>query len=211
MDPQTSAKKSFFIFRWLKGLMTWTESFASKPYGLWALFVLAFAESSFFPIPPDVLLIALAVSLPRKAFKYAFFCALGSIIGGIAGYGIGYYLWEATREWFFAYVPGFTPDVFNLVKQKYQDNAFFAVFTAAFTPIPYKVFTIAGGVFEIGLKTLVIASGIGRTARFFLVAALFFFIGARVKVFIDKYFEWLTILFAILLIGGFIAIKYFLH
>jgi membrane protein YqaA with SNARE-associated domain len=211
MNRKPSDKPSFFFFRWLKGLMAWTESFASKPYGLWALLILAFAESSFFPIPPDVLLIALAVSLPKKAFKYALFCAIGSVIGGIAGYGIGYYFWEAAQGWFYAYVPGFTPDVFNVVKQKYQENAFFAVFTAAFTPIPYKVFTIAGGVCDIGLKTLIIASGIGRTARFFLVAALFYFIGPSVKAFIDKYFEWLTILFAVLLIGGFIAIKYLFH
>ena len=212
MNPDDDKnKRKFFLFRWMKDLMDWTESFASKPYGLWALFILAFAESSFFPIPPDILLIALAVSVPSKAFKYAFVCSVGSISGGIAGYAIGYYFWEAAHEWFFKYVPGFTPEVFNLVRQKYLENAFLAVFTAAFTPIPFKVFTIAGGVCQIGLKTLIVASSLGRPARFFAVAGLFFFIGPKVKGFMDKYFEWLTILFAILLIGGFIAIKYLFH
>ncbi len=129
----------------VRRLYDWVLHWAHTPYGTPALFVLALAESSFFPIPPDVLLIAMAVSVPARAFKYAFVCSLGSVIGGTIGYGIGYVLWytsdggfSAFARFFFDYIPGFTQDVFNLVKGKYDENAFLAVFTAGFTPIPTR-------------------------------------------------------------------------
>lgn len=132
---------------------------------------------------------------------------MGSVLGGIAGYLIGWGLWSMVDDFFFTYIPGFTPELFNLVGRKYQDNAFLAVFTAAFTPIPFKVFTTAGGVFAIPLTTLVAASALGRSARFFLVGALIFKFGAPIKGFIDRYLNLLTIIFTILLVGGFIAVK----
>ncbi|MBI2442184.1 MAG: DedA family protein [Lentisphaerae bacterium] len=194
-------------FGWLKRLYHWVLHWAATPYGASALFLLAFAESSFFPIPPDMLLIALALSRPRKSLWFALICSLGSVLGGIAGYGIGYFFWEAVGEPIINFYHA--QAAFAKVQGYYQRDAFFYVFLAAFTPIPYKVFTIAGGICQIRLwQDLVLASLIGRSLRFFLVAALFYFCGPPIKQFIDRYFEILTIVFGVLLVGGFIAIKY---
>ena len=196
-------------FGWIKRLYNWVLHWAETPYGIPALFLLAVAESSFFPIPPDVLLIALALSIPRKAFYYAATCSAGSVLGAIAGYAIGYCFWETLGESIINFYHAGT--AFEAVQSAYQNNAFIAVFSAAFTPIPFKVFTIAGGICKIRLwQDLVFASLLGRSLRFFIVAGLFYFFGATMKQFIDKYFELLTIIFAILLIGGFVLIKYIL-
>ena len=202
-----NARPRLSPFGWVKRLYNWVLHWADTPYGVPALFLLAFAESSFFPIPPDVLLIALALARPKRALYFAAVCSVGSVLGGVAGYGIGYYFWDAIGQpiidFYHAQV------AFATVKLAYQDNAFIAVFTAAFTPIPFKVFTIAGGICEINLfRDLVLASTLGRSLRFFIVAVLFFFFGPPIKTFIDRYFELLTIAFTILLIGGFFAIKY---
>ncbi|MDR3234963.1 MAG: VTT domain-containing protein [Planctomycetaceae bacterium] len=189
-------------------LYNWVLSWANTPYGSAALFVMAFAESSFFPIPPDVLQIALSVSKPRRAFWYAAVSLAGSVLGAVLGYYIGFQLWTMTQTFFFAYIPGFTPELFDLVSQKYAGNAFLAVFTAAFTPIPYKIFTIAAGVCQISLWTLLLASVAGRGMRFFLVAGLMFAFGPPIKVWIDKYLDVLAIVFTILLIGGFVIVKF---
>jgi membrane protein YqaA with SNARE-associated domain len=192
---------------WGKNLYNWVMHWAWTPYAIWALLLLALAESSFFPIPPDVLLIALALSIPRKSYYYAAVCSIGSVIGAIIGYAIGYYFWEAIGEGIIDFYHA--QEAFDKVKHAYQQNAFIAVFTAAFTPIPFKVFTIAGGICKIDLwKDLVLASSIGRSMRFFLVASLFYFFGPPIKQFIDKYFQLLTIIFTILLIGGFVLLKY---
>lgn len=198
----------------IRGLYDWVLHFAHTPYGTPALFLLALAESSVFPVPPDVLLIALAVSMPTSAFKYALVCSLGSVLGGSLGYGIGYLLWyapdgtfSAFARFFFDYVPGFTREVFTIVQEKYSENAFLAVFTAGFTPIPYKVFTIAGGVCKINFLEFVVASTVGRSLRFFLVAGIIWKFGEPITRWIDKYFNKLAILFTILLIGGFIVVK----
>lgn len=204
---------------WIRRIYDWTLSWAETKYGLPALFVLAFIEASFFPIPPDVLLMALALSKPKRAFAYAAVCTAGSVLGGLLGWYIGYGLWAgmgvaaecpeyAGGAWLFDHVPGFKCTVFAKVQELYADNAWMALFTAAFTPIPYKVFTIAAGVFQIALPTLVAASVVGRGARFFLVSGLIFAFGPRIKEFIEKRFEVLTIVFTILLVGGFVVIKY---
>lgn len=189
-----------------KRLYDWTLHWAETPYAMPALVVLAFAESSFFPIPPDALLIVLALGMPARAFRYALACAIASVIGGMAGYAIGYWAWQGTQGFFFEYV--FSRESFDYVAGLYQDNAFWAVFTAGFTPIPYKVFTIAAGVFEIDFATFVVASAISRSARFFAVAALIYFFGPPIRRFIDRYFNWLAIAFTVLLIGGFVILKY---
>jgi len=197
----------------VRKLYDWVLHWAETPYGLPALFILAFAESSFFPIPPDVLLIALAVSIQKKAFKFATVAAVGSILGGMFGYGIGYFLWYTGGEFsdfamiFFNYIPGFTEEVFYNVKQMYDENAFMVVFSAGFTPIPYKVITITAGVSEINFPMFAIASTVSRALRFFLVAGIIYKWGKPMTVWIDKYFNILAILGTILLIGGFIVIK----
>lgn len=192
--------------KWLRKLYDWVLHWAETSYALPALFILAFAESSFFPVPPDVLLIALAISIPTRAFKYALVCAIGSVLGGIAGYLIGFYFMEAVGNRIIEFY-GFAQK-WNHVGELYNKWAAWAVGIAGFTPIPYKVFTIAAGAFKIDFPTFVIASAISRSVRFFLVGGLIYFFGAPIRNFIDKYFDILAIVFTILLVGGFILIKY---
>lgn len=193
----------------LKKLYDWTLRWAKAPHALFALFLLAFAESSFFPVPPDLLLIAIVLSRPKNWLKAASICLIGSVLGGMFGYLIGLKVWQALSPFFFKYV--FSELLFLKVKTLYNQYDFWAVFIAGFTPIPYKVFTIAGGVCQISFKVFVLASILSRGARFFLVAILLRIFGEKVKIFIDKYFNLLSIIFAILLIGGFWAIKHFCH
>ncbi|MGL6196990.1 MAG: YqaA family protein [Thermoguttaceae bacterium] len=191
--------------KFLRSIYNWVLSWADTPYGTPALAAISFMESSFFPIPPDVLQIALSAAKPKRAYLYATVSLIASVLGALLGYYIGYALWETVGDFFLKYI--FSKDAFEFVKAKYEGNAFLAIIIAAFTPIPYKVFTIAAGVFEIPLKTLIIASLIGRGLRFYLVATLIWLFGARIKVWIDKYFELCTILFTVLLIGGILIVK----
>ncbi|MBR6661950.1 MAG: DedA family protein [Alistipes sp.] len=195
----------------VKRLYDWVLSWGNSKWGALALFVLAFAESSFFPIPPDVLLIALCLGAVKRSFRFALICLMGSIIGAAGGYAIGYYLWQNTAgeytalaNWFFAHV--FTEESFLQVKGLYDEYDFWIVFTAGFTPLPYKLFTISGGLFKIDLVMFFVASIISRGLRFFLIAGLIWKFGAPIKTFIDKYFNLLAILFTVLLIGGFFLI-----
>jgi len=190
----------------IRRLYDWVLHWADTPYGTPALFIISFMESSFFPIPPDVLQIALSVGKPRRSFWYATVSLVGSVLGALLGYYIGYALWETMKGWFIPYV--FTQDNFDYVQNKYQLYGYWAIFTAAFTPIPYKIFTVAAGVCKLSLMTLIGASIVGRGARFYLVAALMFFFGPTVKHWIEKYFDWVAIVFTVLLIGGFVFIKY---
>ena len=193
--------------RIVRRLYDWVLSWAETRYGTPALFILAFVESSVFPVPPDVLQIALSAGKPKSAFWYATVSLLGSVLGAFLGFLIGYAFWAATKDFFFTYL--FSEEIFNIVKEKYGDNAFFAIFTAAFTPIPYKIFTIAAGVCHVPLIILFSASVIGRGGRFFLVASIMYFCGPAVKTWIDKYFNLLTVVFTILVVLGIIALKYF--
>lgn len=201
--------------KFLRKLYDWVLHWAETPYGSIALFLLAFAESSIFPIPPDALLIALVLGATSKAFKFALNCTIASVLGALLGYAIGYFLWwgsgnnfSSVAMFFFDNVPGFSEKVFWDVKSLYDEFDFWIIFTAGFTPIPYKVITISSGAFDINLIVFAIASVVSRGARFFLVAFLIWKFGPAIKSFIDKYFNWLAIAFTILLIGGFVVIKY---
>jgi membrane protein YqaA with SNARE-associated domain len=194
----------------MRRLYDWVLHWAETPYGVPALFLLAFAESSFFPIPPDVLLLALCIAIPTRSFRFALVASLGSVLGGVAGYGIGHGLWEAVSGYFYLYVPGFNESVFSRVQHLFATYDFWTVFTAGFTPIPYKVITIGAGVFRINFPVFVLASLISRSLRFFLVAALIYRYGPAVRSFIEKYFNILSIVFMLLLIGGFIVIRHVL-
>lgn len=196
--------------KYLKKLYDWVLHWAETPYGPLALFLLALAESSFFPVPPDALLIALCLGAVKKSWRFALICSLASVLGGIAGYMIGYFLWDGVSHFFFQHIPGFTEDGFQKVLSHYNDSGFWYVFLAGFTPIPYKIFTIASGVFKLNFLLFVVASTISRSLRFFAVAALFKKFGPEIKGFIDKYFNWLAILFFLLVFGGFVLIKYIL-
>jgi membrane protein YqaA with SNARE-associated domain len=190
----------------IRRLYDWVLSWADTSFGTPALFVLAFIESSFFPIPPDVLQIALSAGRPLRSFWYATVVLVGSILGALLGYYIGYVLWVNVKDFFFMYI--INEGFFNVVSEKYNDNAFWSIFTAAFTPVPYKIFTIAAGACQLSIITLIIASIIGRGMRFYLVATLMFIFGASVRSWIEVHFNKLTIIFTILLIGGFVCVKY---
>ena len=190
----------------LGDLYRWVLHWAQTPYGSPVLFLIAFAESSFFPIPPDVLLIALAVSVPKRAFWYASICTAGSVIGGVFGWGIGLFFYEQVGA---RIIHGLHYEhYFELVQGYYAQNAFLYIFIAAFTPIPYKVFTIAAGVFKIPLWTLITASIFGRAGRFFLVAGFIYAFGERVKRVIEKYLDLLTVVLLVLIVLGIAAIRW---
>jgi membrane protein YqaA with SNARE-associated domain len=193
-----------------KKLYDWMLHWADTPYGPVALFLLALAESSFFPIPVDPLLIALCLGAIKKSWRFAFYTSIASVLGGMIGYWIGFGIWEGVDSFFFKYVPGFSESLFNSVMANFNEYGFWYVFAAGFTPIPYKVFTIASGVFKLNFFLFVTASTISRSLRFFLIAALFRKFGPEIKSFIDKYFNLLAILFFILLLGGFLVIKFIL-
>ena len=199
---------------YLRKLYDWMLHWAETKYGVPALFLLAFAESSFFPIPPDVLLIPLALGARSKAIRFALVCSVASIVGGIAGYGIGYFSWWSGAEaysavalFFFNHIPGFTEQVFLNIQEKYEIYNFLIVFTAGFTPIPFKIITISAGAFSVNFPMFLLASTVSRSARFFLVALLIRQFGEPITAFIDKYFNILSIIFTIMLIGGFLVLK----
>lgn len=199
----------------VKKLYDWVLSWSESKWGALALFVLAFAESSFFPVPPDVLLIALCIGATAKSFRFALICLVGSVLGALVGYAIGHYAWiapdgsyTALADWCYTHL--FSVEKFNEVKALYDKWDFWIVFTAGFTPLPYKLFTISGGLFSINLPMFVVASVVSRGLRFFLVAGLIWKFGAPIKSFIDKYFNWLAIAFTVLLIGAFVLVGKFL-
>jgi membrane protein YqaA with SNARE-associated domain len=287
----------------IRRLYDWVLSWAETRFGTPALFILAFIESSVFPVPPDVLQIALSTGKPKRAFWYATVSLVGSVAGAFLGFLIGYLFWSATQDFFYNYVfsretfavvagdeksgitrlrfnveaypadtEGVMNDIKNIVSSQnisyskiqqgedafsvppgevptplvilttyetqadtlrtlreelsalpcvigpivevpvmglYHEHGFMAIFISAPTPIPYKLFTIAAGVCEISLWTLFIASVLGRGARFYAVAAIMYYFGPTVKIWIDKYFNLLMIVFTILVIAGIAAIKLF--
>ena len=184
----------------------WILGWADSPWGPAALFILALAEASCFPIPPDVLLIALCLGCTRKSFRYSAICLAGTLVGAVIAYALGFWAWNAIDHWF---IPGvFSQEAFDSVADIYEQWNFWAVFTAGFTPIPYKIFTLAAGVFHINFGMFMLASVIGRGLRFFLVGWLIWKFGTPIKSFIDKYFNLIVIAFTVLLVGGFLLIKY---
>ncbi|MBI5368948.1 MAG: DedA family protein [Planctomycetes bacterium] len=196
----------------LRRIYQWTLSWAEHRFATLALFFVSFIESSVFPIPPDVLQIAMTLVQRRRAYWFACVSTIGSTLGGILGYGIGWYVWsqwDGLRNFFFTYV--FKQSTFDMVTRIYKEYDVWFVFIAAFTPIPYKVFTIAGGVCAIAFPSFVAVSLIGRGGRFFLVAAMLWWFGEKVKTLIEKYFEVATLALVALGLGGFYAIKWLNH
>lgn len=191
--------------RAMRALYDWTIGWSRTRQAPWALFGIAFAESSFFPVPPDVLLIPMALASPRRWWLTALVCTAGSVLGAVLGYYIGLAFYETVGVRIVDFYD--LQAAMEAVGQRYSENAFAAVFTAAFTPIPFKVFTIAGGVFQIPLGMLLAGSVVGRAGRFFLVAGLLRLFGEPVQRFIEKYFDLLSLLFVALLIAGFAAVK----
>lgn len=196
-------------FKLLRRAYDWVLSWADSRYGAWALFAIAFAESSFFPIPPDVLLMALALGARKLSFRFAAICSVGSVLGGLLGYAIGALAFDTIGQPIIEFYGA--ADKYDQIGLLYDQHGFWVVFLAGFTPIPYKVITIAGGVFKISLLPFAVASTVGRSARFFLVAGLIYAFGDPVRSFIDRWFNILTIVFSLLLVGGFVLLRYVLH
>jgi len=206
----SEAKAAAAVVPWWmvhRRLYDWVLSFAHRKHAGAALFTISFAESSFFPIPPDVLLAPLCLGNRNRAWGFALLTTIASVLGAVVGYAIGWGAWEAVDQFMYRYVPGFTEPKFQTVTEWYQAYGVWILFVAAFTPIPFKVFTIAGGVFQQMLLPFIVVSLVGRGMRFFLVAALFWWIGPKATPFIDKYFNWLCLLFVALLVGGFAMLK----
>lgn len=201
----------------LRKLYDWVLHWAETPYGPLALFILSFIESSFFPVPPDALLIALCLGKRNLSYRFALYCTIASVLGALGGYAIGHYLWYNTAgdftwiaKFFFDHIPGFTQQAFADIEVQYKKWDFWIIFTAGFTPIPYKLFTVTSGIFNINILMFIIASVISRGARFFLVAFLIWKFGEKIRRFIDKYFNILALVFTAMLIGGFVLVKYML-
>lgn len=186
---------------WIHEIKDWMLSWAQTDNALVALFLISFAESSFFPIPPDILLIVMALNAPDQALFYALVCTVGSAAGGAFGYGIGLYGGSPLLKRFVS------EKKIRLVHNYFEKYEAWAIGIAGFTPLPYKIFTISAGVFYIDFIKFILVSFFSRGARFFLVAGLITLFGEVITGFIERYFNLLSILFMVLLIGGFLVVK----
>lgn len=192
--------------KWMNKLRSWTLKHKDSPYVVWILFFIAFTESSFFPIPPDVLLIGI-LALSASRWKYfAFITLSGSLLGAAGGYFIGWGLFSAFGQKIVDFYN--LQSAVDVIGVKYSQNAFLTVFIAAFTPIPYKVITISAGLFKIDFLAFILASLAGRGARFFGVAFLMKLFGPKIEKILEKYFNIASIIFVALLVGGFLILKY---
>lgn len=196
-----------YFLRSARRLYDWMLAFADKPFAGRALFSLSFIESSFFPLPPDPLLLAMGAGKPEKAIYYAFLTTLGSVLGALLGYVIGMFLMDSVGTWL---LDAYDPDRHTWAKIEtwYADYGMMALLLAAITPIPFKVFTIASGAFGYAFLPFVVACVVGRSVRFFAEGILLRFFGEPIVRWMDKWFDLAAILFTILLVGGFVMIKY---
>ncbi|TVS03397.1 MAG: DedA family protein [Rhodobacteraceae bacterium] len=189
----------------IRALYDWTLSLARHPHALWALAVVAFIEASVFPIPPDVLIIAMVVAQPSRAFVIAGVATLASVAGGLAGYWIGYGAFETLGRPVLEFYGKDT--YFESFAERYNEWGAWAVLIAGVTPFPYKVITILSGATALSLPVFMVASLIARAARFFIVAALLWKYGAPIRDFIERRLGLMFTLFIVLLLGGFLAIR----
>lgn len=190
----------------IKALYDWTMRLGESKYGIWGLVLVAFAESSFFPIPPDILLIPMVLSLRTKAFYFAFVATAASVVGGAFGYLIGSAGFETIGQPLLAFYH--YESQFETFKQTFNEWGAWSVFVTGVTPFPYKVITITSGVTGLDFTTFMLTSVLARGARFFLVAGLLYYFGEPIRNFIEKRLGILFVVFCVLLIGSFVLIKY---
>ena len=190
----------------LKNIYNWTLKKAEHKNAKWYLSFISFAESSFFPIPPDILLIPMALASKAKALFYAFICTLFSVLGGILGYAIGYFFYNSLGVYIVELYH--LENSFNIFENYYKEFGILIVLGAGITPFPYKFITIASGVFGLNIFLFAIVSIIGRGLRFYLIAILLYFFGEKIRLIIDRYFNFLTVTFFILLVGSVFIIRY---
>lgn len=206
--PEGSDARYRGLMGLVRRLYDWVLGWADSPYGPAALFLLSFMESSFFPIPPDPLLIALCLGMVRRSLLFAGLCTLASVLGGLFGYWIG----MNAFDWVGMPILEFYGKVedFEIYREQFRAEGNVAVLIAALTPVPYKLVTITAGAAGMSVPAFTMASVVGRGARFFLVAGLIAWKGEAIAGFIERHFEKLTVAFAVLLVGGFVAFRLFL-
>ena len=192
--------------KFLRDLYNWTLEQSSKKYASWFLAFISFIESSFFPIPPDIILIPMIIAKRTKAFILASICTIFSVIGGLFGYFIGFALFNSVGLILVNFYG--MNDYIESLKEYYNNYGVWFVLIAGFTPLPFKIITIASGLFQLNLIVFILCSLIARGSRFYLIAVLLYIFGETIKKFIEKYFNILTILFFILLIGGVLFLGY---
>ena len=190
----------------LRSLYDWTISLAAHPRALWALAIVAFIESSVFPIPPDALMIPMIIAAPRRAFLIAGVATLSSVLGGLLGYAIGALAFDSIG---FPILEALGKgDAVLEFNDRFNSMDFWPVLIAGLTPFPYKVITIMSGWTGLPLGTFIVTSIVARAGRFFLVAGLLYFFGAPIREFIERRLGLMTILFVVLLLGGFLAVRF---
>ncbi len=189
----------------LRSLYNWTLTKAEHKYSTWILGLVSFAESSFFPIPPDILLIPMVIAKRMKAWTYAFVCTFSSVLGGVSGYAIGYFFYNSIG--IIIINTYHLSNSFSAFESYYNEYGILIVLGAGFTPFPFKFITIASGVFNLNIFLFIITAIIARGLRFYLLAGLLFIFGEKIKIIIDKYFNLITILFFILLVGSVLLIN----
>ena len=192
----------------IRRLYDWTMNFSANRNAMWALFVISFIESSVFPIPPDILLIPIILASREKAWKVASICTIASVLGGIGGYGIGYFLYDSVGLPILQMYG--KADKFAEFQTMYNEWGAWVVAMAGLTPFPFKVVTIASGVTGLDMPTFVISSFLSRGARFFIEAGLLWYFGEPIRIFVEKYLAWLVTGGFIVLFGSFVAIKFLL-
>lgn len=190
---------------WLRALYNWTMEKAAHPQAQWWLAFFCFIESSFFPIPPHPLLGLMCLADPKKAIRFAVIATVASVLGGLFGYAIGYFLYETVGEWMLGLLG--LAESFPVAACYIRDQGAIAVFLAAGTPIPFKLMTITAGFIEMNLLTFTLAAIAGRALIFMFVGILFQLFGAPIKRIIDKYLGAVTTLFVLLIVAGFVAIS----
>ena len=189
----------------LRKLYDWVFSLARHRHATRSLAVVSFAESSFFPIPPDVMLAPMVLAKPERAYFYATVCTIASVLGGILGYAIGYWL-EPVGMWMLALLG--KADTFEASKALFQQHGAWVILIKGLTPIPFKLITIASGIFQFNLALFIALCVVTRGARFFLVAGLLWYFGPPIRTFIEKNLGILATAFFLLLLGGFVAVRY---
>ncbi len=192
--------------RFLKDIYKWILQKAEHRNAKWYLSLVSFAESSIFPIPPDILLIPMALASKAQSLFYAFICTIFSVLGGILGYAIGYFFYNSLGIYIVEFYR--LENSFSIFESYYKEFGILIVLGAGITPFPYKFITIASGVFGLNIFLFTIISIIGRGLRFYLIAILLYFFGKKIRLLIDRYFNILTIMFFILLVGSVFIIRY---
>jgi membrane protein YqaA with SNARE-associated domain len=190
----------------LQTLYQRTLSLAASKHAVPALLAIAFIESSVFPIPPDVLLIPIVLAQPHRAFRLAAFCTAASVLGGLLGYAIGYFAFDALGEPILRTYQ--LMDRYDALQADFAKWGAWIIIIKGMTPIPYKLVTIASGAFKFDLLTFVLASIVSRSLRFFLLAALLWWFGEPIRDFIERRLVLVTSAFAVLLVGGFLVLRY---